>query len=154
MENILVCTDLQPRSRVVVEKSINLAKKTGGRVTLVHVLNNMIMHTATFPDPLGNLENMNVTTDLQILEEQQAVINQSLNDLRSGFDFPIETKIAYGSLDEAILETAEEINADMIVIGTHESSGLVRFLEGDVSGALIHETKIPILVVPTDRDAD
>ena len=154
MENILVCTDLQPRSKVVVEKSVTLARKTGGRVTLVHVLNNMIMHTATFPDPLGNLENMNVTTDLQILEEQQAVINQSLNELKSTFDFPIETKIAYGSLDDAILETAEELRADLIVIGTHESSGLLRFLEGDISGSIIHETNIPVLVIPTDKTTE
>lgn len=150
MENIIVGTDLQPKSLPAINAAVSLAKRTGGRVTLVHVINNMVMHTATFPDPLGNLENMNVTTDLQILEEQQRVVEETFGQIKSRFDFPLESRIVYGSLDEGLLDAAKEMNADLMVIGTHESSGLLRFLSGDVSGSIIHHTKIPVLVVPSE----
>ena len=54
----------------------------------------------------------------------------------------------------ASIVTYEELRADLIVIGTHESSGLFRFLEGDISGSIIHETNIPVLVIPTDKTTE
>lgn len=149
MENILVGIELHPNGQAVAEKAIELAKRLGARVTLAHVINNMVMHTATFPDPLGNLDNMNVTTDLQILEEQQKVVDTFLNELKSNLDYPVETKILYGELEESLLDYAAESNADLLVIGSHSSSSLLRFLEGDLSASIIHHAKIPLMIIPS-----
>ncbi|MCX7877257.1 MAG: universal stress protein [Ignavibacteria bacterium] len=49
--------------------------------------------------------------------------------------------------EEGILSFAEDINADMIAIGTHGKKGLARFLRQDVSEGVIRLSKKPVLIV-------
>lgn len=48
----------------------------------------------------------------------------------------------------AILDCAGEMNADMIVAGSHGRTGLSRVLLGSVVEALLHRSPRPVLVVP------
>jgi nucleotide-binding universal stress UspA family protein len=47
-----------------------------------------------------------------------------------------------------IVEAADEVGADAIVCGARMHHALLRLLEGSVSSRLIHETSIPVVVVP------
>ena len=49
--------------------------------------------------------------------------------------------------EQGILDYTNEINADMIAIGTHGKKGLARFLKTDVSEDMIRLSEKPILVV-------
>lgn len=50
--------------------------------------------------------------------------------------------------EKAILETAKDINADLIVQATHGTSGVEAFWEGSVTPKLSKISKIPILLIP------
>jgi len=54
-------------------------------------------------------------------------------------------KVAYP--DEAILETARETGASLIVVSTHGRSGLGRWMYGSTAGHLLHESQAPLLVI-------
>lgn len=56
---------------------------------------------------------------------------------------------------EAILKTAAEGDADLIVLGAHRRTGLRRMMLGAVPEAVLRETEIPLLTVrgPGDRSA-
>lgn len=53
----------------------------------------------------------------------------------------------------ALMDHAEELKADLIVIGDHEHGPIVRALLGSVSSGLVHKAPCPVLVVrgPTDE---
>lgn len=56
------------------------------------------------------------------------------------------------TIDEGILNFAEDSNADIIAIGTHGKKGLARFLKSDISEDTIRLTNKPILVVNFKAD--
>jgi nucleotide-binding universal stress UspA family protein len=55
--------------------------------------------------------------------------------------------ILEGSPADAILDYAQKINADMIVVGSRGLSTFKGLLLGSVSAKLVRESKIPVLVV-------
>jgi nucleotide-binding universal stress UspA family protein len=52
---------------------------------------------------------------------------------------------------KTILEVADEINATLIVTGTHGSTAVQSGLLGSVSNALVHNSQRPVLVVPSGK---
>lgn len=53
---------------------------------------------------------------------------------------------------KGIVETAEDHNASLIVVGPHRRSGLLGHLAGSVAGAVVAHATTPVLVVP-ERDS-
>ena len=53
-----------------------------------------------------------------------------------------------------VLELADAIGADAIVVGTHGARGLERLLLGSVAGEIVHGATVPVLVVPATSAAE
>jgi nucleotide-binding universal stress UspA family protein len=53
-----------------------------------------------------------------------------------------------------VLELADAIRADAIVVGTHGARGLERLLLGSVAGEIVHDATVPVLVVPATSVAE
>ena len=51
-------------------------------------------------------------------------------------------------VDEAIVQRAEQIGADAIVMGTHGRSGLVRAVIGSVADRVVRHSSVPVILVP------
>ncbi len=60
---------------------------------------------------------------------------------------------SYGSVADCVCAHAAEVDADIIVVGSHGHSALADVLLGSVTSALLHHCPRPVLVVPRDRDA-
>ncbi len=56
-----------------------------------------------------------------------------------------------GNTGEEIQQHAEQMDVDLIVIGTHTTSGMGHGFIGSVARRMIHITDRPILVVPVNR---
>jgi len=52
------------------------------------------------------------------------------------------------SVWQTILDVAEDVDADLIVTGTHGDTAVQSGLLGSVSNALVHHSRRPVLVVP------
>ena len=63
--------------------------------------------------------------------------------------YVVDIHIVVGDPAAAIVQTAEGLRTDMIVISTHGRSGLSRFLFGSVTLKVLSESAIPVLVVPS-----
>ena len=54
----------------------------------------------------------------------------------------------YGSTGEGIISCSLEFKADIIIVGTHERTGLDRLFSGSVAEYIVRHSTIPVLVVP------
>ena len=52
-----------------------------------------------------------------------------------------------GAVAETILETAETMQADIIIMSTHGRTGLLRLLLGSVAEKVVHQSKIPVMLI-------
>ena len=51
-------------------------------------------------------------------------------------------------------EVRDELEADLIVMGTHGDTALVRAFLGSVSSALVRRSRLPVMIVPPGLRAD
>lgn len=64
----------------------------------------------------------------------------------------VETVLVEGAPAQAILETANNIDADVILMGTHGRRGWRRVLLGSVTEQVVHATARPLLSVPVSAN--
>jgi nucleotide-binding universal stress UspA family protein len=72
---------------------------------------------------------------------------------RLGFSVSSRQEVNRSSVWQTILDIADEVDANLIVTGTHGRTAVQTGLLGSVSNALVHHSHRPVLVVP-DLGAD
>ena len=85
-----------------------------------------------------------------VRENAEKILEDSLSHLRKEIPdekIQISTEILFGSPESRIVETAEEINADLIIVGSHGYSRWERLLLGSVSDSVVHHAPCSVLVV-------
>ena len=55
--------------------------------------------------------------------------------------------IHHGPASEGIIFVADEVGADLIIMGSHGRTGVKRLLLGSVARAVLTESHIPVLIV-------
>jgi nucleotide-binding universal stress UspA family protein len=66
----------------------------------------------------------------------------------AGAPAPFEVAIAEGDPARSILSEAERLPADLLVMGTHGTSGFKRFILGSVTEKVLRQAPAPVLTVP------
>ncbi|MEZ5306991.1 MAG: universal stress protein [Pyrinomonadaceae bacterium] len=79
------------------------------------------------------------------LDDAVAKLREAIGD-----DVAITSDMAVGSPESRIVEEAEEMKADLIVVGSHGYNRWERLLLGSVSDSVIHHAPCSVMVV---RDA-
>jgi nucleotide-binding universal stress UspA family protein len=83
--------------------------------------------------------------------ELREKIGHQVEELRSGgldATFVVRTCKA-GHAARTIAEVAKEVEADLIVVGTHGYGRVAGLLVGSVTQGLLHEGACPVLAIPT-----
>lgn len=85
----------------------------------------------------------------QKLRDAPAQLEERLSNVarQLGFRGRVIGHIRLGSPAAAILQTATDIQADVIVVGTHQRKGLERFFLGSVAESVVREAHCPVMVV-------
>ncbi len=81
-----------------------------------------------------------------IKKHNEEMLKNAVNEIKAAGGNSIGVMLE-GSPADAILEYAQKINADMIVVGSRGLSTFRGLLLGSVSAKLVRESKIPVLVV-------
>ena len=137
-ERILVPTDGSDGAAKSMAEAFDLADEMGGMIHALYVVDTRDYNT--LPD----------TKWLTLEDELSATGEQVLADIEAQAttrEIPITTAIERGIPHEEILSYATDIDADVIVIGTHGRSGLQHFLMGSVTEKVIRSTERPVLVI-------
>jgi len=140
--NILVAVDLSPASEKVVEAAGRVARLTGAKV--------YILHTAEpEPDFVGydaGPEVVRTQVANEYRREHRDV--QALADKLRADGLDASALLIQGPTVETALKEAENLDAELIVVGTHGHSAVYDVLIGSYSAGIIRKSKRPVLVVP------
>ena len=142
-KRILVPVDGSEASRKGLDQAIKLAKSTGAKLKLVHVVNELLF------DP-GYVPSLYSEPAIRALREAgQAVLRASVDEATAQAMTPeselIET-LGIRAAD-AIVDQAGQWPADLIVMGTHGRRGLQRLAMGSDAELVLRRSPVPVLMV-------
>lgn len=134
-QRVLVAMDFREASIEAARVALELASP-GAAVTVAHVI------------PWERREYI----PGKWLREYEAHVTEQLVRVIGWLDrkgeYQVERKILYGRPGTAIPEFAEEMNADLIVSGTHGRSPLSRMLVGETLARIVRGAKRSVLALP------
>jgi universal stress protein A len=136
-KRILVAVDLTPEGNKVLEQAIELSRQNAAALSLVHVVEHatsVFTSEASFPE-IPDIEKRladRATARLEQIKEEQSP--------------DAECHVCSGTAKHEIVDLAKEINADLIVIGSHGRHGL-QLLLGSTANGILHLAKCDVLAV-------
>jgi nucleotide-binding universal stress UspA family protein len=139
---ILVPIDGSETSTLGLNEAIRLAKNQGGRIRLIHIVNELIV---VLPEAYVNIER--VIDELRA--RGKAILDSSEATVRSG-GVEVDTTLVEAMGNQAgdkIIQQAKEWGADLIVCGTHGRRGIRRLVMGSDAEYIVRHTPVPILLV-------
>ena len=141
MKKILIATDGSPAALQAVEFGLELAEEQHAQPTFVHVAPGAdVLPVAGFamagpvsvPHELAEADRSSLDEAVRLAEER---------------GIEAQTKLLAGDAGQEIVAYADEIDADLIVVGSRGLGKIGSALLGSVSHKLLHEAKRPVLVV-------
>ena len=135
--HILLATDLHDECKKSAERALSIAEQHGAKLTMVHVVEPLPAYA------MGYFGSVNIEKEL--VDEAE----KNMEDLAKQLSVAKEDQIIeIGSVKVAILKAAKDVNADLIVVGSHGRHGLESLLGSTASGVL-HGAECDVLVVRT-----
>jgi nucleotide-binding universal stress UspA family protein len=167
IKHILVATDGSDKARQAVEIAATIAKSLDARITILHViLHGVRAKEATRlarADPLlrrrSIVQERTVVSANDLFQSVQGDLGEAASvlgaviaenaaeDARSIGAGDVHTRVEPGDYAETILAVAEEIGADMIVVGSRGLGRLAGMVLGSVSQKIVEHAGCSVTVV-------
>ncbi len=133
--HILLATDLHDESCTITQQAADMAEMFSAKLSLVHVVESMPAYAGGYMG-IVNLE-----------QELQTQARQELAELGKVIKVPeADQHLVVGSPKAMILETAQTIGADLLMMGSHGRHGLSRLL-GSTATAVLQGASMDTLVI-------
>lgn len=140
---ILCATDFSPASIAALKQALVLAQQSGGRLTVLHVLDGFPYETVYSGSPA-----------FRLIDEYRGLVAQVSRQLRNAIPqdalnwCDLQTRVVSGVPHRAILSTALEIKPDLIVMGLPTRSVLDTLFMGSTTSPVLRGAQCPVLTVP------
>ncbi|MBK7027828.1 MAG: universal stress protein [Bacteroidales bacterium] len=149
---ILIALDYFPTAQKVAEMGHELAKEMNAQIFLVHVISDIVYYSTVEYSPIMGFSgflNLDPDETNGIKGMKKAGLDYLEKTKLHLADWTIKTIIKEGEVAPSILETAKDIHADIIVVGSHSRNWVKHILMGSVTEAVLHHTAIPLIIIPT-----
>jgi nucleotide-binding universal stress UspA family protein len=148
ISRLLVPVDGSPCGAVALGAAVGLARAAGATVRLIEVV-------VPIPDDVYRAWPINGAAyvwDEQALARARVYVDGLVARLlASGLMSEGDTRFG-GSVSDTIVEVAEEVEADLIVMSTRALVGPSRALLGSVAGAVVSAARCPVLLLPWSNE--
>lgn len=144
---ILAPTDLSETAEEAVDYACELARTLGAKLHLLHVIAVPVVGV-----PELGLAMTSTMIDSMIKDNQTAL--DALAARKAAAADLAPTILRTGDARDVINQTAKEIGADLIVVGTHGRRGVTRVLLGSVAETVVRTAPCPVLTVRMEKHED
>ncbi|MFV0237534.1 MAG: universal stress protein [Flavobacteriales bacterium] len=142
MRNIVVPVDFGDFSKRIINFSIDYAKNKNVKLYFIHVLPLDMSYV------VGDMGMQYVHGVQGKMVEDKIELLQELTDFIKEKNIAYEIEVIQGVASDTILEKAKEVDAELILIGSHGHGVLYEALVGSVTHDVLKITDIPVLIVP------
>jgi nucleotide-binding universal stress UspA family protein len=142
---IVVGTDGSPTAAYAVQKAIELAQSSGAVLHVIHA-HQLVDITASAAVSGANI-NYGAVND-GIREDSDRICDNAV-ELAGRVGVTVETHSIPGSPANALIQVAENVGADLIVVGNRGMTGAKRFVLGSVPNKVSHHAPCDLLIVNT-----
>lgn len=155
IKTILYTTTLNRHTRPVFRHAVREAASADARLVMLHVVEPMgemghaLIKNYLPEATIKKMHNEGIDNILQTMKERVAQASaEELVELAPPVQIEVEPLVVEGNFTDAICDTADDLDADLIVMGSHNSLGR----SSATTRHVIKYSKRPVLVVPTHRD--
>lgn len=144
---ILFATDGAKQSNAAIDMFKRLNIEDGDEIRIISVIDLAVpmpidIYGGYVPDTTEFEKSARENAE-RVLEETASKVKERL----SGRQVSIITEVLFGSPESRIVELADEMKPELVIVGSHGYSGWERLLLGSVSDAVVHHAPCSVLVV-------
>lgn len=141
-QHILVPVDGSPTSLQAVSQAVTLARAFGSAVTAIYVID---------PYPFTGVGTEFSYGQAQYLSAAKAEAQEAFATVRAQVEaagLKVDTRMVEAHTTwRGIVETADAVQADLLVMGSHGRRGLEKLMLGSVTQRVLQHANQPVLVV-------
>jgi nucleotide-binding universal stress UspA family protein len=140
-KRILVAVDFEPSSLVALDWAIALGSQIRAAITVLHA----------YEIPVVGIPDGAFIASAEFAAERMTSADQALAATigpRRARGVELSSLLRQGVVWETIHQVADELDAGLIVLGTHGRKGLSHALLGSIAEKTVRTAKRPVLVVP------
>jgi nucleotide-binding universal stress UspA family protein len=145
-KKMLIATDGSELAARGLEHGLKLAKLVGAEVTILTVTEPAAVVGAGYASIAGTM----IDPMPELIQAQEDAAKQVLSTAEAAAQaagVTVKTRLIDNSFPaEGIVAAAEEISADLIVMGSHGRRGIGRLLLGSQTSNVLAHSKVPVLV--------
>jgi nucleotide-binding universal stress UspA family protein len=130
LERILVATDFSTRSDRALRRGILLARQASALLVVAHIVDD------DQPHRLVHVER----------RESAALLQDLAQTLRESDGLECESRVALGDAFQGIVQVAEEVDADLLILGPHRRQVLRDFFFGTTAERTVRTSRRPVLM--------
>ncbi|MFA5556187.1 MAG: universal stress protein [Flavobacteriaceae bacterium] len=146
MKKILVPTDFSEHAEFALKAAAQIAKKNNGEIILLHMLelpsqvvDKVAGRTGDVPEIMFFIQ--------KTREHFEKIKNSSFLD-----GIPVTEAVQFERAFEGIIQASKGHNVDLVVMGSHGTSGVQGFFVGSNTEKVVRTSDIPVLVVKKELD--
>ena len=155
IQKILYATDLSENSAYAFRYAINSAKRHDADIIILHVLEKLPPTARALVDTqLGDekrkeiLDEKITSTMDRIRKRLQIFCDRELKDDPECVDKVVSIEVCEGYPAEEILNKADELGCDVIIMGTHGKGTISHTFLGSVAKRVLRRVRKPVFIIP------
>lgn len=142
IKKVLIAMDYDETSQKVAETGFMMAQAMNAKTVLLHVISEQPVYYSSYL----YMRELRVDFLDDLKKSTQEFLDKTKKHLG---DDKIQTVLSNGDIADSILKTATDLNADVIVMGTHSRKWLESIILGSEAENVLKNTTIPLFIVPT-----
>ncbi len=142
VERLLVPVDFSAHARAALVHAKALAGLYGASIDLLHVIEEYV-HPAFYTTGIY-ASIYDATPDI---EQKSREVLRRLVEETPGPDVPVTVHVRPGRAADAIVQEAEALGSDLVVMSTHGLTGLEHFLIGSVAEHVVQSVECPVFTL-------
>ncbi len=144
MKRILVPIDFSDYSVEALKVAAKIARKNNFEIILLHILE--MPHLSN--DPFGD---SNSVPEIIFFKNKAIDKLEQLMDSEFLVGIEVLESIEFNKVDLGVIDAAAKNNVDLIIMGSHGTSGFKELLVGSNTEKIVRHSKIPVLVIKKEE---
>lgn len=144
---ILLATDASEEAALAARTATDIADKTDSELHVV-LVGLSAAYVGMGPPEIADIP---APRQQELNEEAQRLLDAQVEQIKADGGTVAQAHLRIGRPDEQIVDSAEEIGAGLIVMGSRGLGGIRRLLMGSVSDSVVRHAHCPVLIVRVQK---